>query len=140
MANRLKALKVDFVSMVPRPANQHATFVLAKHDPEPEAYWKREFSDAERKTLAENGRALPDGSFPVANRSDLENAIQAFGRAKDPAKAKAHILRRAHALGAMELIPDDWKVAKSFSSAWPIDSVSDLQVAVSAFRAMFRRE
>lgn len=35
MPNRLRNLKVDYVSMVARPANQAATFVLAKHDPIP---------------------------------------------------------------------------------------------------------
>lgn len=35
MANRLKALKIDFVSLIPRPANQESNFVLAKSDPTP---------------------------------------------------------------------------------------------------------
>jgi hypothetical protein len=70
---------------------------------------KRDVPEAERKQLADKGQALPDGSFPVASVSDLKNAIRAIGRAKDPAKAKAHIKRRAKALGKPELIPDSWK-------------------------------
>jgi hypothetical protein len=70
---------------------------------------KRDVSEAERKKLADKGQALPDGSFPVASVQDLKNAIRAIGRAKDPAKAKAHIKRRAKALGKPELIPDSWK-------------------------------
>ncbi len=69
---------------------------------------KREFSSKEREDLADSGAALPDGSFPIANEQDLKNAIQAIGRAKDPAKAKSHIIRRAKALGKTNLLPEDW--------------------------------
>lgn len=70
---------------------------------------KAEFSQDQRDKLAKEGVALPDGSFPIRNRSDLENAIQAIGRAKDRAAAMAHIKKRAAALGATDLLPDDWK-------------------------------
>lgn len=77
---------------------------------------KREFSDKKRQELADKGHALPDGSFPIENKSDLENAVQAHGRAKDPAKAKAHIMARAKDLGAEGSLPDDWKkVAKAIT-------------------------
>ena len=69
---------------------------------------KREFSDKQRKHLASQGIALPDGSYPIANVSDLENAVKAFGRASDPEKAKAHIITRAKALNATHLLPADW--------------------------------
>lgn len=68
----------------------------------------REFSQEERERLAEKGHALPDGSYPIVTREDLENAIQAIGRAKDPAAAKRHIKKRARALGLEELIPEEW--------------------------------
>lgn len=68
----------------------------------------REFSQEERERLAEKGHALPDGSFPIVTREDLENAIQAIGRAKDPDKAKRHIKKRARGLGLEELIPEEW--------------------------------
>jgi hypothetical protein len=73
---------------------------------------KRDVSTQERDRLAGQGKALPDGSFPIANESDLKNAISAFGRAKDKGAAKAHIMRRAKALGCPELIPESW-VSKS---------------------------
>lgn len=68
----------------------------------------REYSQEERDRLAKKGHALPDGSFPIVDREDLENAIQAIGRAKDPDKAKAHIKKRARELGLEELIPEGW--------------------------------
>jgi broad specificity phosphatase PhoE len=69
---------------------------------------KREFSEGERQDAADSGAALPDGSFPIKNEQDLRNAIHAIGRAKNPAKAKAHIRTRARALGASDLIPESW--------------------------------
>lgn len=71
--------------------------------------FKADFSEKERKKLAKKKEALPDGSFPIRNTSDLKNAIQAIGRAKDPAKAKAWIKKRAKALGKEDLLPDTWK-------------------------------
>lgn len=74
-----------------------------------EFFEKAEFSEKQRKSLAKKKEAMPDGSFPIRNTSDLKNAIQAVGRAKDPAKAKAWIKKRAKALGKEDLLPDTWK-------------------------------
>lgn len=62
-----------------------------------------------REVASEKGEALPDGSFPIHDTEDLKRAIKAYGRAKDKAKAKAHIKKRARALKATDLLPDDWK-------------------------------
>lgn len=43
---------------------------------------------------------MADGSFPIRNRSDLARAVQALGRASNPDAVKAHIRKRAAALGA----------------------------------------
>ena len=61
---------------------------------------KREFSDEKRKELAGKGHAMPDGSFPIENITDLHNAIQSVGRSGNYAKAKAHIISRAKNLEA----------------------------------------
>lgn len=62
----------------------------------------RTYSDGQRQEMARKGQALPDGSYPIADMADLRNAMQAFGRANpsDRSKVKAHILKRAKALGA----------------------------------------
>jgi len=69
---------------------------------------KRAYSEEDRAKLAEGGMALPDGSFPIKDEADLRNAIQAFGRAKDKDKAKAHIIKRAMDLNLEDLIPMNW--------------------------------
>lgn len=70
---------------------------------------RKDYSQAEREKMAKAGTALPDGSYPIANTTDLKNAIQAVGRASNPAAAKAHIKKRAAALGATDLLPEDWR-------------------------------
>jgi hypothetical protein len=69
---------------------------------------KRAFTEEQRNAMAKEGNALPDGSYPIANESDLRNAIQAFGRAKDKEAAKRHIMKRAKELGKENLIPANW--------------------------------
>lgn len=73
---------------------------------------KRAFSDEERSQMAKEGTALSDGSFPIANKSDLQNAIQAYGRAKNKSVTKIHIMKRAKDLGAESLIPANWVVGE----------------------------
>jgi hypothetical protein len=75
------------------------------------------YSDEERMKLAEEGMALPDGSYPIKNVEDLKNAIQAYGRAKDKEKAKAHIMKRAKELKAEDLIPENWNEEKTMDFA-----------------------
>jgi hypothetical protein len=68
----------------------------------------REFKQKERKDLADKGKALPDGSFPIKNAQDLKNAIRLAGNSKDSAAAKRHIKKRAKELGLESLIPSGW--------------------------------
>ena len=77
---------------------------------------ERTFSTAERDKLAAKGHAMPHGGFPIKNAKDLENAIQALGRAKNPQAAKAHINARPSA-GADRQIPDAWDLQESAKTA-----------------------
>lgn len=111
MPQHLTQLGIDRVDLVDRPANQDAFIML----------FKRDFTQDERDSAASSGAALPDGSFPIQNVGDLKNAVKAFGRAKDPAKAKAHIISRAKSLGATDQLPEDW-MSKSFDDLVPLPS------------------
>lgn len=123
--------KINEISGVDRPAQGPARMAIIKRDggdapilylaksdadaalpAHVDAYLKRDFSEDKRKELASSGAALPDGSFPIETRSDLRNAVSAFGRAKNKPKAKAHIISRARTLGATSSLPDDWKATK----------------------------
>ena len=70
---------------------------------------KRNFNTAQRKKMAEQGHAMPDGSYPIGNKNDLMNAIRSWGRGGADPKVKAHIKRRAKELGAEDMIPENWK-------------------------------
>ena len=85
------------------------------------------FSPEEREALAEKGEAMKDGSYPIRNKADLKNAIKAFGRAKNKAATKKHIVKRAKALGETEMIPQEW----NFSAI----SVDDLRSRITEFSA-----
>lgn len=69
---------------------------------------KEKYDTEARKRLADSGAALPDGSYPIVDVEDLRNAIHAIGRAKNPAVAKAHIMKRARALNKVDLLPEKW--------------------------------
>lgn len=69
----------------------------------------KDYSPEQRERMAKSGAAMPDGSYPIADCEDLQNAIQAIGRAKDPEKTKAHIKKRKSALGCEDIdLPEDW--------------------------------
>lgn len=118
MPRLLKDLQIDDVSSVDRGAGEGVRVMLMKrHEQLPaevEEYLKREFSASERDAAASSGAALPDGSFPIKTKQDLSNAVRAIGRAKNPAKAKAHIKARAKALGATDMLPDSWSKRLAF--------------------------
>jgi uncharacterized protein YkwD len=69
---------------------------------------KRAFTDDQRNSMSKEGTAMADGSFPIKSESDLRNAIQAYGRAKDKEAAKRHIMKRAKDMGKESLIPSNW--------------------------------
>jgi hypothetical protein len=75
------------------------------------------YDSDQRKDMAAKGLALPDGSFPIKTLEDLKNAIQAYGRAKDHAKAAKFIAKRAKVLGAEDLIPDTEDFQKALKEA-----------------------
>ena len=72
------------------------------------AFGKRERTMETRRRLAQEGLAMPDGSYPIVTVQDLRNAIQAFGRTDNPRATKEHIKRRARALGRTDLLPENW--------------------------------
>ena len=73
----------------------------------------RDYSSEKRDEMAKDGRAMPDGSYPIDNVGDLKNAIRAVGRAKpgDRPKVRRHIRKHAKKLSKPELIPDSWSSA-----------------------------
>jgi hypothetical protein len=103
-----------------------------------EPYWltqawlmQADFNDVQRRSMAKTGLALPDGSFPIRNKTDLGNAIRAIGRAKDRDRAKKHIIKRARSLGAMSMLPESWGVTQEMAKT--LDTLAAEQVNLSSY-------
>lgn len=67
-----------------------------------------DLSAAARHLAAAEGDALPDGSYPVRDLTELHKAIHAVGRSKHPIEVRRYLIRRARELGAENLIPRQW--------------------------------
>jgi hypothetical protein len=68
----------------------------------------RDFSPEERRRMAKSKVAMPDGSYPIPDRDALRRAIAAYGRGGNKAAVRRHIIKRARALGATDMLPDGW--------------------------------
>ncbi len=77
------------------------------------------YSVGERAEMAATGEALPDGSFPIRDREDLKNAVRLVGLGTNHSTetVRRHIMRRAHAIGAAELVPANWNATGTARSA-----------------------
>lgn len=84
---------------------------------------KATYNADQRRAMAKKGHALPDGSYPIGTKADLESAIELRNHGKGYAKATVHkhITKRAKALGATNMLPEDMTESKWLS--W--DGASD---------------
>jgi hypothetical protein len=89
-------------------------------------------SREKRQALAKEGKALPDGSYPITNIDSLKDSIQAYGRSKPGKRAavRRHIMKRARALDRADLIPDKWKKA---SASLIEEDLNDLRSRLASF-------
>jgi hypothetical protein len=80
----------------------------------------------QRKAFSKAGVAMPDGSFYIRNAADLDNAINAVGRATPNASesdvarrnsVRRHIMKRARVLGLAARIPDTWNADGSLKQS-----------------------
>lgn len=102
----------------------------------------KDYTPDERAALAKKKQALPDGSFPIANVADLTNAIQSIGRAADAAEAKAHITKRAKALGRTDLLPEDWPGStktKAKEASMELDTITKEQLDTAEGKGWLRK-
>jgi hypothetical protein len=126
---KIEAVKQERQAQLAAKAEELAARVRDGEDYESLGY----ISMKKRKKLAEEGKALPDGSYPISNESDLRNAIQAYGRSKPSKRAlvRRHIMKRARGLGKADLIPDQWKTAGLIDD----DVVDSIQARVASLKA-----
>ena len=106
----------EAVSYLYNPQPNTAYRVVGNSPTSKESVNEREYNAEERKSMADSGEALPDGSYPIADEEDLKNAIQSFGLGKNHPAAAKHIAKRAKALGLSDLIPDTEDFQKALKS------------------------
>jgi ATP-dependent protease ClpP protease subunit len=99
-------------------------YVLPDGSPGPKAWYAYPLRNADkydtddRKRMASGGQAMPDGSYPIADAEDLDNAIHAVGRGgADHDTIRRHIIKRAGALGLSSQIPDNWNSDGSLNTS-----------------------
>lgn len=68
------------------------------------------FSSEEREKLVKQGKAMPDGGYPIRNKSNLKNAISSYGRGVNKLAVKKWIKKRAKDLKLTDILPDNWRV------------------------------
>ena len=89
-------------------------------------------SREKRQKLAKEGKALPDGSFPITNLDSLKDSIQAYGRSKPGKRAavRRHIQKMAKKFDRPDLIPENWKSLSTVD-----EDVDDLRSRLAEFSA-----
>lgn len=75
------------------------------------AEYATSFSTEDRKRLAQEGVARPDGSYPIRNGEDLSHALNDYARTGAPADVRTWIIHRARALGLTKALPMNWGIA-----------------------------
>jgi hypothetical protein len=83
---------------------------------------KGKYSAEQLRSMLAAGKAMknPNGepSYPIGDKEDLSNAIRAVGRGSGSHDSiRAYIKRRAKALGASDMIPDNWSSSGSNKAA-----------------------
>jgi hypothetical protein len=68
----------------------------------------RDYSDGERKTMAQAGSAMPNGSLAIGRAMDIPVAAHEWKNGDRSDEGKAHIARRAKALNAEFLLPPEF--------------------------------
>lgn len=96
----------------------------APSDPNTGGEFADDVPQHKRDRASNSGAALPDGSYPIENREDLKNAIQAYGRARNKTRVKKHIIKRAKTLGLTSLLPNNWGNVTADGRTWA-DRVAD---------------
>lgn len=127
---KINAVKAERQAALAAKAEALAAKVREGEDYESLGY----ISMKNRKKLAEEGKALPDGSYPIRNETDLRNAIQAYGRSKPSKRAavRRHIMKQARMLKKADIIPDEWKTAGLIEDS----VVDDIKARVASARAV----
>lgn len=96
---------------------------------------KAKYNAAQLQQMLKDGKAFknPNGdpSYPIGDKQDLGDAIQAVGRGSgDHDAIRAYIKKRAAALGCSNMIPDNWTSSGSNGSSKSVEPEKEKTVEV----------
>jgi hypothetical protein len=94
---------------------------IAKTAAEYERILKAKYSAEDKRKMLAQGHAIKnengDPAYPIGDKDDVDKAVHAVGRGgPDHDHIRAYIIRRAKALGASSMIPDNWNADGSLKS------------------------
>jgi hypothetical protein len=105
--------RVVELSLVDRPCNSTCKIVMAKADGAGDMQLVEELVEDQlgKADGPTDKGTMADGSYPINNADQLKAAVHLVGRSKEHSEAevKAHIIKRAKALGLTGSLPDSWK-------------------------------
>ncbi len=131
------------------PADMAAFFSAARNAeperrPTPADVAKAKYSAEDKRKMLAAGQAIENDagepSYMIGDKDDLGKAVRAVGRGgSDHDRIRAYVIRRAKALGASSMIPDNWNsdgslkgdvakeadVADAVTKADPMDMAGD---------------
>jgi hypothetical protein len=89
---------------------------------------KRTYTPAVRKLLATEGKARPDGSYPIRDAQDVSDAVDDFDRSEGSDADREHIILRAKAVpGGTDALPASWsgstRLQESMTPGWSIPTL-----------------
>lgn len=93
---------------------------------------RAKYNQSDRDDMAKSGEAMSDGSYPIKDKEDLQNAIHAVGRGNaDHDAIRKHVIARAKTLGLSDMIPDNWAADGSLKQANAIDAALEHRKALA---------
>lgn len=91
------------------------------------SFWNAKYDSDDRDRMAKSGEAMPDGSYPIADSEDLDNAVRAVGRSgTDHDEIRRHVIKRAASLKLESKIPDNWNSDGSLKDSADVGALSAL--------------
>lgn len=89
----------------------------------------KHFSTDQRKKMAKQGTARPDGSYPINSPKDVKNAVKdALGRGHGTPADKAHIRKQAKKLGVKDPFKKKVKDEKAVGGGGGLSKGGDMKM------------
>jgi uncharacterized membrane-anchored protein YhcB (DUF1043 family) len=76
----------------------------------------KDYTEKTRQKMTAEDEAMPDGRYPIANRTDVKNALDDYNLGGHDDTVKQWIKKRAKELDCVDVLPDGWKETAKMTS------------------------